>query len=200
MKYDFIEIGTSDFRTLSADKDKKGISIEPVKPYFDNLTPRDGLIKINAAISDKSGFGVMHYCRPEFVDRLKLPQWLKGCNSLNQEHTSVRTWTKQNGIRYKDLVAEAECPLVTLETIFEAHDVEKVQLLKIDTEGHDAVIMKNLLSMEEMPYIYRIQFESNDLMNPKDLINILKLAYDKGYSYHNVTTRGNQDTILTLNF
>ena len=66
MKYNFIEIGTSDFRTLATDTEKTGISIEPVKEYFDNLPTREGLIKINAAVSDVSGEGQMYYCDPDF--------------------------------------------------------------------------------------------------------------------------------------
>ena len=134
-----------------------------------------------------------------FIDALKLPQWLKGCNSLNKEHPSVKKWCLDNGIRLRDLVHVSDCPLVKIETIFEAHDVEEVDFLKIDTEGHDAVIMKNLLTMSDLPIIHRIQFESNELTSREDLIEILKLGLDKGYSHHNVTSRGNQDTILTLN-
>ncbi len=199
MKYNFIEIGTSDFRTLAEDKEKTGISIEPVKAYFDNLPTREGLIKVNAAVSNESGIGKMFYCKPEFIDALRLPQWLKGCNSLNKEHPSVRKWCDESGVQFRDLVSEDVCPLVTMSTIFEAYDVEEVDFLKIDTEGHDVVIMKNLLTMSDLPTIHRIQFESNELTSREDLIDILKLGLDKGYSHHNVTSRGNQDTILTLN-
>jgi FkbM family methyltransferase len=199
MKYNFIEIGTSDFRTLAADETKTGISIEPVKAYFNNLPEREGLIKVNAAVSDEAGIGKMYFCKPEFIDALRLPQWLKGCNSLNKEHPSVRKYCEENGIQFRDLVSEDVCPLVTLKAIFEEHEVEELDFLKIDTEGHDAVIMKSLMKMKTIPTIHRIQFESNELTSREDLIEILKLGLDKGYSHHNVISRGNQDTILTLN-
>ena len=39
MHYDFIEVGTSDFRTLiqTCGPNEIGLSIEPIKMYLDNL-------------------------------------------------------------------------------------------------------------------------------------------------------------------
>ena len=53
MKYDFVEIGTSDFDTLieSATDATVGLSIEPVKHYLDRLPDRPGVRKIWSAIS-----------------------------------------------------------------------------------------------------------------------------------------------------
>ena len=48
MKYDFIEIGTSDFDTLlETTTNKIGISIEPLKFYLDSLPNNDKVIKVN---------------------------------------------------------------------------------------------------------------------------------------------------------
>ena len=57
MKYDFIEIGTSDFDTLlETTINKIGISIEPLKYYLDNLPNNDKVIKVNCAIEDIDDF------------------------------------------------------------------------------------------------------------------------------------------------
>ena len=59
MKFDFVEIGTSDFDT-NLDKRKKGqkiLLVEPVKYYLDKLPNGEGIFKNNCAISDKSGRG-----------------------------------------------------------------------------------------------------------------------------------------------
>jgi len=48
MKYDFVEIGTSDFDTLieTATDATRGLSIEPVRYYLDRLPERAGVKKL----------------------------------------------------------------------------------------------------------------------------------------------------------
>jgi len=198
MKYDFIEIGTSDFRTLAENPDLNGISVEPVRDYFDNLPDREGLIKVNAAISDTEGTGEMHYCRSEFIDKNGLPQWLKGCNSLNASHPSVIKYCADNLISLNALVGIQGINLITLAQLFEEHDVTEVDFLKIDTEGHDATIMLYLFLLEKRPIIHKIQFESNVLMRRDQWKEIISLAESESYFWEEIETRGQNDTILTL--
>lgn len=195
MKLDFIEIGTSDFRTL-AHSTGVGISIEPIKPYFDNLPERKGLTKINAAISNSTRVAKAYYCDPEFIKRLNLPAWLKGCNSIDTKHPSVAAWCKKQGIKESDLVKETEVECITLKRLFEAYNVEEVDFLKVDTEGHDYYIIKSLFELENMPIIKKIQFESNSLMRIDQHIELVAKAEMLGYKSRLVETKGNQDTIL----
>ena len=53
MKYDFIEIGTSDYDTLiqQCGDDEIGLSIEVVKSYIDRLPEKKNVKKINCGIS-----------------------------------------------------------------------------------------------------------------------------------------------------
>ncbi len=53
MKYDFVEIGTSDFDTLiqTATDTTRGLSIEPVRHYLDRLPSPAGVKKIWAGVS-----------------------------------------------------------------------------------------------------------------------------------------------------
>jgi hypothetical protein len=44
MRYDFIEIGTSDFETLLQESSGVGLSIEPLKFYLDNLPNKDNVM------------------------------------------------------------------------------------------------------------------------------------------------------------
>ena len=45
MHYNFIEIGTSDFRTIAetATNDKTGLCVEPLKHYLDALPNKDNI-------------------------------------------------------------------------------------------------------------------------------------------------------------
>lgn len=201
MKYDFIEIGTSDFRYLGIDPNKVGISVEPVPEYYNRLKlGNKQSIKVNVAISGYNATGKMHSCKSEVIESDKLPNWLRGCNSFGEHHPSVADWCKENNYPYTDLVKVEEVEVRTLRWLFDEFKVTEVDLLKIDTEGHDSVIMNflaNLIEHEEAPSIGQIQFESNTLMNALQLEEIKARFKHLGYSASDVMMKGNQDTILT---
>lgn len=191
MKYDFIEIGTSDFRAL-AFGDLRGISVEPVPVYFNALPDRAGLIRLNVAVSDHSGTCIVYYCDPDVIKARALPNWLRGCNSINAAHPTASGYS----VTFPDLVKTKEVQVISVTKLMSNHSVTEVDLLKIDTEGHDCVILKNLLSQKEIPYIREIQFESNVLSKWTDVEEIIFLGSMWGYKHRHVESRGNRDTIL----
>jgi hypothetical protein len=87
---DFLEIGTSNFRTLiqSATDETFVMSVEPISYYLNQLPDKKHVIKLNYAISfDNSEGEVDIYYIPEnVIDENGLPALLKGCNCLNQIH------------------------------------------------------------------------------------------------------------------
>lgn len=210
MKYDFIEIGTSDFRTLAHTVNGRGISVEPVKAYFDNLPDRPELTRINAGISDENRVAVFYYCKPEVIVAKKLPTWLRGCNSIDIPHPSVTKYCEENGVDFNELVDIDEFQCITLEQLFQDHDVDEVDFLKIDTEGHDYKIMMSLFDLMKQdhkngqhgfvmcPVIRKIQYESNTLLNDVQRRELQDIAEDLGYTWRTKVERGNEDTILTL--
>ena len=202
MKYDFIEIGTSDFRTLANSVFKNGISIEPVTEYFERLPTKDGLIKINSAISDKNGTSTMYYYPREVIEKFELASWFAGCHSLGKPHQPCVEYLRlkqfSDEVIHNDIIKTQEIAMITLEDVFSQFEVEEVDFLKIDTEGHDAVIMKSFFALEDRPKVNKIQFESNILMDRGEWAEICELSEANGYSFKTETTRGNEDTILTL--
>lgn len=191
MKYEFIEIGTSDFRTLAQSTISKGISVEPVKHYLDRLPNRDNLIKVNKAISDTNGYVDVYYVDSNKIMYYNYPNWLRGCNSINNPHPTVTKFCLDNNV--KDLVIVEQVETITLFDLFAEHNVTEIDFLKIDTEGHDVVIMNYLLDMENQPTINKIQFESNVLTNPNDLKLLYEKAKIQGWKIQRLET----DTILT---
>jgi FkbM family methyltransferase len=186
---DFIEIGTSDFRTL-AHSQLVGICIEPVLVYLDRLPNRKGLTKINPAISDTNGTGLVYYCDPNVIEAQQLPEWLKGCNSINNPHPTVEKMFSH----IPGLVKTHEVDFVTIDKIFDG--IESVDFLKIDTEGHDCKILEFMFNLENIPDIRKIQFESNSLSLTKDVNKIKRIARRNGYQIFEIEERGNKDTIL----
>lgn len=180
MKYDFIEIGTSDFDTLiGSTTGKIGISIEPLKFYLDNLPDNDLVIKLNCAITDFDGLTDVYWIDPKDIIEHDLPQWLRGCNSIIKPHPTALRILNDEGLSH--IYKKTKCRCFTWQTIVDLYDVKYIDFLKIDTEGHDYVIINNILKLNKsLPK--RIQFESNVLTSKLDTENTLYNLKLSGYS------------------
>jgi len=197
MDYDFIEIGTSDFRTLiEKTNNQVGLSIEPLKLYLDNLPNKPNVKKINAAISDFDGEIDIYYVKPSDIIKYNLPYWVRGCNSINDTHPSI---VKILGDKHGDIITVDKVNVFSWSTLIKKYDINTVKTLKIDTEGHDYIILKEFykhLIINDNLKPKKIIFENNILSN-KEKINELIVDYRKiGYT-------GNQkgdDYIFNLNF
>ena len=183
MKYDFIEIGTSDFTTLIEKANDKtiGLSIEPIKQYLDNLPNKPKVTKANYAVSDKKGKANIYYISPQDIKKHKLPEWVKGCNSINQPHPTVK---KMLGERYEIISTVSEVEVITWKDIIAMYEVEGINTLQIDAEGHDHIILEDYFKeCKLLPSILAntIVFEYNELANKAILDNIIFKFEKLGY-------------------
>jgi hypothetical protein len=171
MKYDFIEIGTSNFDTLiqAADDFAVGISIEPIKYYLDSLPGRANVKKLNVAVSktDCAGQLDVYFVPESVIVANQLPAWLRGCNAVGEYHF------QHTELGITDLVVKQSVPVVPIADIFNTNDVTELDYLKIDTEGSDCAIMEQLyrfLRLEPRSrWPRRILFESNELAVPAEV-------------------------------
>jgi len=195
---DFIEIGTSDFETEIQKNDSKiGLSVEPVRHYLDKLPNKKGCIKLNVAVSNYTGNATINYLSEENIDKFKLPEWVKGCNTINSYHPTVSMKLLEKGIHIKDIITSYSVECKPLVQIMTENNVSGVYYLKIDTEGHDTTILKHFYNSinnnDFLPHV--VLFESNILskeIDVKEIINILQyIGYD--------LVQSNHDTILKLN-
>ena len=196
MKYDFIEIGTSNFDTLIevANDTTVGLSIEPIRYYLDQLPDRAGVKKLSIAVSCNNKNGQMGvYYVPERVIRARgLPGWLRGCNSVGDYHP------KHTELAVRDLVQIDYVEIIPIGQVFDLYDVTELDYLKIDTEGSDADILLHLFeylkTKNRSYYPKKILFETNGLADP-DKVEQVKIKYTNlGYT----ATLSNYDTILNL--
>ena len=165
---DYIEIGCSDFDTeiQKADDNTIGLSIEPLKIYLDKLPDKQNCIKVNVAISNYNGECKINYIPPEKIVKYRLPTWVKGCNSIDKHtlHDLLLKDSKINkfNISPDDLYTTQHCKVKTLFTIIKEHNVQQIKYLKIDTEGHDLIILNKFFDdIKDFPNLYpnKIQFE-----------------------------------------
>ena len=167
-----VEIGTSDFRTLAGQKD--GLFIEPIGEYFDRLPDCK---KENVAVSDYEGDIDIYYIPSHIIERENLPNWLRGCNSVNKMHPTIISLGLQ-----KHVVLN-EVPVVRIKTLIDKYNITSIDLLKIDTEGHDTVILNDYLdTVDFLPK--KIQFENNSLSNQSEVLKVCKRLHELGYKTH----------------
>ena len=164
-----VEIGTSDFRTQAGKED--GLFIEPIKYYFDRLPNCN---KENVAISNYTGEIDIYYIPEDVIQKHKLPNWLRGCNSVSVPHDTI----VKNG--WMEYMIRETVPVVRIESLIEKHNITSIDLLKVDTEGHDTIIVNDYLdTVDFLPKI--IQFENNVLSNPNQVITLVERLKKLGY-------------------
>lgn len=185
----FLEIGTSNFDSLieSAHETTRGISIDPIQSYLDDLPDKPNVKKICCAVtSHRTSDRIDIYYIPKLViEENKLQHWFKGCNTIGNYHPLHI----QHNVTH--LVKVDKVPIVNIDELLESNNVRSIGFLKIDTEGHDCVILQGLFeylkdkSTEYFPR--RILFESNENTPTLTVDETIEFALELGYK---VASRG----------
>lgn len=196
--YDFVEIGTSDFNTLiqKATDTEVGLSVEPMEEYLDRLPDRAGVTKVNAAVSDKRGSLQIYYIPDDVRREHGLPAWMKGTNKIGEPHPTVMRYLTKHGLPLT-LIHSKRVPVLSVAGLFRKYRVGSVGYLKIDTEGHDVVILRAYLDLvESRPLLKagRILFESNSLTPRGEVEAVSERLVALGYRVE----RSRQDTLAVL--
>jgi len=147
--YDFIEIGTSDFQTLieEASDEAIGLSVEPISYYLNKLPNPKNVTKVNAALSDKDGELNIYYIDEKYIEPYGLPWWVRGSNSINKPHPFTVQEIGQE--LYDKLVTIEAVPVIGWNTLIRDYKIKSIKYLKVDTEGHDHVILNAYLDICE---------------------------------------------------
>lgn len=190
--YDFIEVGTSDFHTLieQADENTVGLSIEPINSYLESLPKKSKVIKVNAALSNYDGEIEIYHISTSEMSKHGLPFWVRGCNSVNKPHEYTRN--KIGAELYDSIVHRTKVPTLSWNTLVRNYNVGSIGYLKIDTEGHEHIILKDYFELcESNPKLYakKIKFEYNETSNKKVLDELIsKLTnYEIIYEEEDIT-------------
>ena len=100
MRYDWIEIGTSDFRTEAetAKPTDVGLSVEPLRMYLDQLPSRPSCYKAYCAVSARCGEMDVYYIHPDDIEKYGLPKYVRGCNSVGEPHRLVAKLLEEHDV------------------------------------------------------------------------------------------------------
>lgn len=171
MIYNFIDIGTSDFRYTVPKNNECGIYVEPISLYLNKIPKYKNTHKINVAICKSSGEFEISYIHPDVILDKKLPNWLRGCNQMYGTHPTIIKECLKKNIDCDSVLTRETVKCITLNELFETFNVTEVIALKIDTEGYDCDIVLQAIDLTNNGIkIHSINFESNQLTD-KEIIN-----------------------------
>jgi len=188
MNYEFVDIGTSYFAT-SIDKfglNSIGILVEPIKKYLDIIPNSKTIIKANYAISDSNRKGSMSVpiCENKNLKYLTEEEILKISNTydISLGGSSILNGTEVIINVPSEII---ECDIITFYELCKIYEIKKINQLKIDTEGHDHIILQQVYKMVKNKKldIDTIIFELSLISNEEELIKVTdKFLKELNYS------------------
>jgi hypothetical protein len=145
MKYDHVDIGTCDFEVADGvfSPDKNYLLVEPMKEYLDRLPTGDNIKKENSACSNQCGSFEIFYVPEAVILENNLPLWMKGCSKVNEPHKIVLSYLMSCGID-QSVIKSKTINVISFNKLVEKYSIEHITNLKIDTEGHDHIILNEV--------------------------------------------------------
>lgn len=197
MHYNFVEIGTSDFETCiqSASSTDVGLSVDCVEYYLSRLPDKPLVHKVLAAVSDCDGVAERFHMTDATIAELNLPYWVRGCSTIGKPHPAILQFLHDRNLDPEKYLERAFVRQISMVNLLQQFNVDSCDYLKIDTEGHDCVILRNYVEAIKQNITRpakTIRFESNGLAPEADVDYVIKLL--NGYGYE-VQSRG-FDTVL----
>lgn len=194
-KFFFIEIGANDGKIndpiyeFVIKYDLPGILVEPQKEPFKRLKQNyincNNLIFVNGAISKKDGYKTLYSVKESFhnIYRKVMGQNPTGITSFNKDHVKKNIERVLKSLYHnKDIyryIKERKVKCLSLKTLIREYNIDKVDLLVIDTEGFDFEIIKMVNFDKISPTL--IIYESQNLIR-SDQILCEKYLQNKGYN------------------
>lgn len=145
----FVQIGSNDglqgdpLHPFIVSHNWKGILAEPQPPLFEKLVnnyaaSRERLFFENIAVSRAPGYFPFYFVDPDNKD---LPEWLSQLSSFNRE---VILKHADYYPRIADHIKVINIKTDSFDKMLERNGMENVDLIHIDTEGHDFEILKSI--------------------------------------------------------
>lgn len=168
----FVEIGSCDFNTLNHlyYDGWKGIIVEPVKEYLDNLDRHPFIEYVNAAIDLENGTRDLWMCPTEYQDENKDYRGMSSFYKDIQHGTVVGDTILDDYDRPIHTVTRS-VETITWDTLVEKYDIKNIDYLKIDTEGHDWEILNSIDLDKIKPKIIKIEHKHSG--KKEEIVNYL---------------------------
>jgi len=178
----------------------RGILVEPQPLAFQqlmqNYQTENQLIFENAIVSQQ--LGETKFYSVQQPEGIELPPWLEQSASLDRQTLlgALFYWkvvAKHPNIPddFESLIEEVVLPTVTIESLLKKHQVQQLDLLIIDTMGHDFEIIRSLPFDRIKPAVIHFEHSLLSIADRNDCLAYLKA---QGYKLAKVAV----DTIAYL--
>ena len=172
----FVELGACDFENLTPllMSGWKGYFIEPIPVYMESLKSNirnqnleDNAVFEQSAITSYNGnINMVYVTNPN-------EQWQRGISHIHTDNDSKNI---TSNLIYHNQFANDKITVnaLTLNTFVKKHNIENIDVLKIDVEGHELVILESY-NWDVKPKYLKIEHK---FVNDMRLTNLLT---EKGY-------------------
>jgi FkbM family methyltransferase len=122
----------------------KALLVEPVPFLFErlrkNYSNNPNIQFANVAITEQAGMATFYYVDPVARDHIpQLPFWFDQLGSFDRGHI-----VRHFGGALERFTVSTQIPTLPLSTLLDRNNVTKINLLHIDTEGHDWIVLRQL--------------------------------------------------------
>ncbi|MGK7921565.1 MAG: FkbM family methyltransferase [Trichodesmium sp.] len=169
-----------------------GVLVEPVKDMFEllkiNYSGCENLYFENSAITDREEIKPILRIPINIVKKGLVPIWAKGISSFYDNRNAIGG---MNGLlygakmdekffeSYKKYIVQENVNCITLEKLISKYNVNKVDVLQIDTEGSDYQIFKQFDLNKFQPYFIKVEVGNLPRIEYQEIKSILeKNHYD----------------------
>jgi FkbM family methyltransferase len=158
-----------------------GILVEPLDDMLDkarkNYAGCAGLIFENVAITERKERRTLYRISPDRMAGAQLPHWVLGMSTFQAGKLD----------QYAAHVVEVVVRCLPLAALLEKYRPTALDVVQIDTEGHDLKVLMQLDFARYQPFV--INFEAVNL-NPQETAAAHELLFENGY----VCYRNGMDT------
>jgi len=147
---------------------KKSLLIEPQKQYFHYLKNKyKGFknIKIfDYAVSNKNGTSLFYINHHDLTSSL---------NTLNHKNTFLKFKSRLFGVKTQNMIKKkVKVKITTLNNIFKKIKLKQLDLVKIDTEGHELQVLQGIGKTIQKIKIVLIEFRNDNVYKNYNSIKI----------------------------
>ena len=204
--FHFVEVGTSDFRTLVQflagtdttcpighalrtwnPDEAVGLVVELVRLLLERLPNLRGVQKVPAAMGAADGWGYFWCVRDDARKRLPhaYSAWLaRGTGTLGKPHPQLKDWIVEEGIKLSDVMTRQHVPVLSFKTLVLRYNIREIDVLKLDCEGADCEILSGLMDYcDKCPATFPriIAFETNKLSCQETVKSTISLLEQRHY-------------------
>jgi FkbM family methyltransferase len=179
-----VQIGSNDGITgdpihalLQSHPSWKALLVEPVPFLFERLCKNYSDIPnirfANVAIAEEAGITTFYFVDPVAKDYVPgLPCWFEQLGSFDRGHI-----TRHLGDALERFIVSTQISTFPLSAVLKRNNVNKIDLLHIDTEGHDWIVLRQLDLSSFCPHVILFEHKHLSEDDKKKALAFLKRDY-----------------------